>query len=83
MSVVKWLEHGIDLALKERESVKKEIDDLWQLVPLAQMDIKKHLSISTDERMKKNDELTDKLIEIDMDIEKLNIILYCQQREDK
>ena len=83
MSLSYWLEKAISLAVEEEQRIKREIEELWQFVPLEKTDIKKYLAISTDERMKRNSELTDKLVGVQMDIGELQRQYYFAERNNK
>lgn len=82
MSCVFWLKKSLELAEKEKFRIKQELDDLWQLIPLNQIDIRRYLSISTNERMKKNSQLSKNLIEIETDIEKLGMMIFFEERKE-
>ncbi len=71
MSLKNWLQKSLELAQKKEAEIQNDIKECLQLKPVREIDLKKYLSISVEERMAQHSELVDKIVDINMDIIKL------------
>ena len=78
---MKYLKIALEEATKDEKKYEKEDADLWQLVPVERVDIKKYLSIDTDERMRISSEIQKKRCRAMTAIGELHSIIFFQGRK--
>ena len=81
MSLEFWLNKSLELAQKEKKKLIKENEDLLGLKAVSHLDIKKYLSISTEERMARSDKLMKKIIETGFDVSRISNLIFFERRK--